>query len=321
VVVERVGLFPRAASLSMRGVGYSGIESFTDPGRGGLRERHLPGAQRHRAEPDRGRGFRSKCCAGRKARCTAETPTPAPSRCRPTVRTWTSSAARRSPPSGNKGLRGLRPDRERADLQGHPGRAHRDALAPSGRLCWTNNGLVRGWSIRPSPASAWAREDSFVIRPTLRFTPNSKLDIQLIGEFLREKDEAAPIASLPITPNASSPTGFNNSAIVGFGGFQHNPFGDKRVGIPSDGTDPFVTGFGLGDRPMKFDQDSYTLDAGYDLGFGKLKLLANHQRTHSIVYVDTDGSVANIFSSGRWEHHKADSAELQFVSSWDGRST
>src|SRR4051794_5189490 len=30
-VVERVGLFPGAASLSMRGIGYSGIESFTDP--------------------------------------------------------------------------------------------------------------------------------------------------------------------------------------------------------------------------------------------------------------------------------------------------
>ena len=31
VVVERVGLFPGAASLSIRGVGYAGIESFTDP--------------------------------------------------------------------------------------------------------------------------------------------------------------------------------------------------------------------------------------------------------------------------------------------------
>ena len=31
VVVEHVGLFPAAASLSMRGIGYSGIESYTDP--------------------------------------------------------------------------------------------------------------------------------------------------------------------------------------------------------------------------------------------------------------------------------------------------
>ncbi len=30
-VIERVGLFPGAAALSMRGIGYSGIESFTDP--------------------------------------------------------------------------------------------------------------------------------------------------------------------------------------------------------------------------------------------------------------------------------------------------
>ena len=31
VVVEHVGLFPAAASLSMRGIGYAGIESFADP--------------------------------------------------------------------------------------------------------------------------------------------------------------------------------------------------------------------------------------------------------------------------------------------------
>jgi len=316
VVVERVGLFPGAASLSMRGVGYSGIESFTDPDVAvyvnGIYQARNATALSQTVDVSSIEVLRGPqgTLYGRNAYAGAISVQTN----RPQMNEFGGTAVAAL---GNKGLRDF-------DFIANVPIAS-DMLA--GRIAmrshylgglWTNNGLVRGVVDPTLAGQRIGQEKSLVIRPSLRFTPDPKWDIQLIGEFLRENDEAAPIASLPIVPNAASPTGFTNSPIVGFGGYQHNPFGDPSVGIKSDGTSAFATGFGLGDRPMKFDQDSYTLDAAYDLGFGKLRLLANHQRTHSIVYVDTDGSVANIFSSGRWEHHKAESAELQFVSSWEG---
>jgi iron complex outermembrane recepter protein len=315
VVVERVGLFPGAASLSMRGVGYSGIESFTDPDVAvyvnGIYQARNATALSQTVDVGSIEILRGPqgTLYGRNAYAGAisiETN-------RPNMTEFGGAAVATL---GNKGLRDL-------DLIANLPIVE-DQIA--GRIAvrshklgglWTNNGLVRGVVDPTLAGDRVGAEDSLVIRPSLRFTPNDKLDIQIIGEFLRQNDQAAPIASVPITPNAASPTGFTNAAIVGFGGYQHNPFGDARLGIGSDGTDPYVTGYSMADRPMKFDQDSYTLDASYDTGFGKLRFLGNHQKTHSEVYVDTDGSVANIFSSGRWEHHKSNSAELQFVSDWD----
>ena len=316
-VVERVGLFPGAASLSMRGIGYSGIESFTDPDvavyvNGIYQARNATALSQtidvssiEVLRGPQGTLYGRNAFAGA---ITLQTNRPG----------MTEFEGYGAATIGNKGLRDF-------DLVGNVPIIS-DVLAA--RLAmrshtlgglWKNNGLVRGVVDTTLAGDRVGKEKSLVIRPTLRFTPNERWDIQLIGEFLREDDQAAPIASLPIVPNAASPNGFTNSAIVGFGGFQHNPFGDKRAGIQDDGTDPYVTGYGLGDRPMKFNQDAYTLDVSYDTGFGTVRFLGNHQKTNSDVWVDTDGSVANIFSSGRWEDYKGDSAELQFVSKFDSK--
>jgi len=315
-VVERVGLFPGAASLSMRGIGYSGIESFTDPDVSvyvnGIYQARNATALSQTVDVSSIEVLRGPqgTLYGRNAFAGAISVQTN----RPNMTEFEGSAAATI---GNKGLRDF-------DFVGNVPIVS-DVL--SARLAmrshtlgglWKNNGLVRGVVDSTLAGERVGKEKALVIRPTLRFTPNEKWDIQLIGEFLREDDQAAPIASLPIVPNAASPTGFTNSPIVGFGGFQHNPFGDKRAGIQDDGTEPYVTGYGLGDRPMKFNQDAYTLDASYDTGFGRLRFLGNHQKTDSEVWVDTDGSVANIFSSGRWEDYKGDSAELQFVSDFGG---
>jgi len=315
-VIERVGLFPGAASLSMRGVGYSGIESFTDPDVAvyvnGIYQARNATALSQALDVSSIEVLRGPqgTLYGRNAFAGAisvQTNRPNMSQFQGTgVVTL-----------GNYGLRDF-------DLIGNAPIVN-DVLAfrlamRSHNLdgLWKNNGLLRG-SVDPTLAGNNAgAEKSLVIRPSLRWTPNDRWDIQFIGEFLRENDEAAPIASVPITPNAASPTGFTPSPILStFGGYQHNPFGDPSIGIQSDGTNPYVTGYSSGLGPMKFNQDSYTLDASYDTGFGRLRLLANHQSTTSDVWVDTDGSVANIFSSGRWEDYHGDSVELQFVSKWD----
>lgn len=314
-VVERVGLFPGAASLSMRGIGYSGIESFTDPDVAvyvnGIYQARNATALSQTVDVSSIEVLRGPqgTLYGRNAYAGAISVQTN----RPNMSEFEGAAVATI---GNKGLRDF-------DLIVNVP-ITQDVL--SGRIAlrshtlggfWTNNGIIRGVVDTTLEGQRVGAEKALVIRPTLRFTPDERWDIQLIGEFMRQDDQAAPIASTPITPNAASPTGFTNSAIVGFGGYQHNPFGDARRGIQSDGTDPWVTGFSLADRPMKFDQDSYTLDASYDTGFGTLRFLGNTQKTKSDVWVDTDGSVANIFSSGRWEDYKATSGELQFVSDFD----
>ncbi|MDB5446545.1 MAG: TonB-dependent Receptor Plug Domain [Phenylobacterium sp.] len=314
-VIERVGLFPGAASLSMRGIGYSGIESFTDPDVAvyvnGIYQARNATALSQALDVSSIEVLRGPqgTLYGRNAYAGAISVVTN----RPNMTNLEGTGVATI---GNKGLRDF-------DLIGNVPIVH-DVLAARIAMrshnldgLWKNNGLIRGVVDSPLAGRTVGAEKSFVIRPSLRYTPNERWDIQFIGEFLREDDQAAPIASLPIVPNAASPTGFTPSSIVGFGGYQHNPFGDKRLGIPSDGTDPYTTGYSLGDKPMKFDQDTFTLDASYDTGFGRLRFLGNHQTTKSDVWADTDGSVANIFSSGRWENYKGDSAELQFVSKFN----
>jgi len=314
-VVERVGLFPGAASLSMRGIGYSGIESFTDPDVAvyvnGIYQARNATALSQTVDVSSIEVLRGPqgTLYGRNAFAGAISVQTN----RPNMSEIEGAAVATI---GNKGLRDF-------DFIGNVPIVS-DVFAA--RLAmrshtlgglWKNNGVVRGIVDSSVAGRRVGEEKSWVFRPTLRFTPNDRWDIQLIGEFLREDDQAAPIASVPITPNAASPTGFTNSTIVGFGGYQHNPFGDKRLGIHDDGTEPYSTGYSSGLGPMKFDQDAYTLDVSYDTGFGRLRFLGNHQKTVSDVWVDTDGSVANIFSSGRWENYKGDSGELQFVSKFD----
>ena len=314
-VIERVGLFPGAASLSVRGIGYSGIESFTDPDVAvyvnGIYQARNATALSQTVDVSSIEVLRGPqgTLYGRNAFAGAISVQTN----RPNMSEVEGAAVATL---GNKGLRDF-------DLIANVPIVE-DVFA--GRIAmrshtlgglWKNNGIIRGVVDNTLAGDRVGAEKALVVRPSLRFTPNDRWDFQLIGEFLREKDEAAPIASVPITPNANSPTGFTNSAIVGFGGYQGNPFGDKKLGIRGDGSEPWTTGYSSGLGPMKFNQDAYTLDISYDTGVGKLRFLGNHQKTNSDVSVDTDGSVANIFSSDRWEDYKGNSAELQFVSDFD----
>jgi len=316
-VIERVGLFPGAASLSMRGIGYSGIESFTDPDVSvyvnGIYQARNATALSQTVDVSSIEVLRGPqgTLYGRNAYAGAI----AVQTNRPNMTNTEGTAVATL---GNHQLRDF-------DFIGNVPIVN-DVLAA--RLAmrshylgglWHNNGIIRGVVDPTYAGKRVGDEKSLVVRPSLRFTPNSQWDIQFIGEFLREKDQAAPIASVPIIANKSSPTGFTPSPIVAFGGYEHNPFGDERAGVPSDGTDPYSTGYGLGDRPMKFNQDSFTIDASYDTGFGKIRFLGNHQKTKSEVWVDTDGSIANIFSSVRWEDYKGDSGEIQFVSDFHNK--
>jgi iron complex outermembrane receptor protein len=306
-IVERVGLFPGAASLSMRGVGYSGIESYTDPDvavyvNGIYQARNATALSQtldvssiEVLRGPQGTLFGRNAYAGAISVQTN----------RPAMNQLAGSA---TATLGNYGLRDF-------DVVGNVPLV-KDKLA--GRIAlrshgldglYKNNGLVFGVADPTLAGNRIGAEHSLTIRPSLRFTPTDKLDIQVIAEFVREHDQASPVASFPLA----------GSTIVAWGGSQTNPFGDSRLGIPGDGSDPYTTGFSLADRPMNFHTDNYTVDAAYDTGVGKLRFLGNYQKTKSEVWSDGDGSVANIRSSARYEDYHAYSGELQFVSNISDR--
>lgn len=308
VVIERVGLFPGAASLSVRGVGYAGIESFTDPDvavyvNGIYQARNSTALSQtidlssiEVLRGPQGTLFGRNAYAGAISVRTA----------RPEMNETSGSAA---VTLGNLGLVDL-------DFVGNVPLVE-DVVAM--RLAvrshnlsglWRNNGITTTGAIDQTLAGrSVGRERSLVVRPSIRFTPNDRLDIQFIGEFMREHDQAGATLSLPL----------NGSTIRSIGGVQANPFGDKRAGIAGDGSNPYRTGYGLAGRPMDFEQDSITMDASYDTGIGKFRFLGNYQTTTSEVWTDTDGSVANIFSSARFEDYSAYSGELQFASDFSDR--
>ena len=306
-IIERVGLFPGAASLSMRGVGYSGIESYTDPDVAvyvnGIYQARNAAALSQTVDISSIEVLRGPqgTLFGRNAYAGAISVQSN----RPDM---TEASATATATVGSFGL---------VDVDGVgnvPVLADKLAARIAIRShnldgLYKNNGIVSGVVDPTLAGDRIGAEKSLIIRPSLRFTPTDKLDIQFIAEFVRERDQASPVDSLPL----------QGSTIVAFGGFQANPFGDKRLGIPDDGSNPYKTGFSLSSRPMDFDTDNYTLDASYDTSVGKLRFLGNHQTTKSQVWTDGDGSVANIRSSARYENYRATSGEIQFVSSFSDR--
>lgn len=305
-VIEQVGLFPGAASLSMRGVGYAGIESFTDPDVAvyvnGIYQARNATALTQTLDVSSIEVLRGPqgTLFGRNAYAGAISLQTNRAKLGETSASATATV-------GNYGL-------VDADLVGNVGLADTLAARVAVRShsfdgFWTNNGIIRGQVDPALEGDRIGRERTLLVRPSLRFEPDGDTDIQFIAEFYRQRNEASPIASLPLTP----------SSIVGLGGSQANPFGDDRLGIPDDGSNPYRVGFSLANRPMDVDQQSYTLDASRDIGVGTIRLLGNIQNTESEIWADTDGSVANLFSSQRAEDYDAKSAELQFVSDFSDR--
>lgn len=319
VVVEHVGLFPAAASLSMRGIGYAGIESFADPDvavyiNGVYQARNAVALsstvdvqQVEVLRGPQGTLYGRNAYAGVISLVTNRADT-------------TESSASAAATIGNYG---------RTDLE-FVGNLPLVENVLGGRIAvrshrfdgfFENNGIIdaAGTVDQALKGDSIGREDTLYVRPSLRYTPNSQLTVDFIGEIYRERSEAYPAVGMPA--QAPPPGGAilttcptiqpapTATLCYGFG----NPFGDESRNLPSSGTDPFSIGHNLGDRPANYDSQSYVLDAAYDLGNGTLRGIISYTDVEEEVWADTDGTNQNIFSSARWQDYSAFTAELQYV--------
>jgi iron complex outermembrane recepter protein len=311
VVVEHVGLFPAAASLSMRGIGYAGIESYADPDvavyiNGVYQSRNsvaLSSTVDVRSlevlRGPQGTLYGRNAYAG--------------------VIALTTNRANLEDVEGSAAV-----------TLGNYGRAEAEFVGNlpliegvlAARLAvrshqfdgfFENNGIVLNPDPLAPPASTLVdqtlkgqsigMEDTLYVRPSLRFQPAENLTIDLIGEWYRERSEAYPAINGPLSPSAIATAGFPGQ----------NPFGDASKGLASDGSDPFQIGSNLGDRPANYDSETLTADIAYDTGNGTLRGILSYTDVVSEVWADTDGTNINMFSSVRYEDYDAFSAELQYV--------
>ncbi|MBW8812654.1 MAG: TonB-dependent receptor [Caulobacterales bacterium] len=304
VIVEHVGLFPTAAALSVRGVGYVGVESYTDPDvalyvngvyqarNGSALSSTVDVEQIEVLRGPQGTLYGRNAYAGAVALRTR----------RPDMDATNGSA---SVTIGNYG----RVDGElvlnapivtdkvavRVALRSHELDGY-----------YKNDGIIDAahtvdQTLKGKSAGA---EKTLFIRPSLRFTPDARWDIQFIGEYYRDRSQASP-----------SQHGPGGTVIAGFGFPGHNPFGDDTRGLPGDGSSPFTIGYSLADKPTHIDQYFLINDTSYDLGFGTLRGIFSYMKTKSQIWADTDGENINVYSSARYEDYHAKTAELQYVSS------
>jgi iron complex outermembrane receptor protein len=321
VVVEHVGLFPAAASLSMRGIGYAGIESFADPDVAV----YINGVYQ--------------------ARNSVALSSTVDVRQIEVLRGPQGTLYGRNAYAGVISLTTNRPDTSEASANaavtlGNYGRVDMEfvgnlPIVPdvlAGRIAvrshrfdgfFENNGIIdaAGTVDQALKGDSIGQEDTLYVRPSLRYTPNSSLTVDYIGEIYRERSEAYPAVGMPAQappPGGTILTTCPSPAIppaatlcYGFG----NPFGDESRNLPSSGTDPFSIGHNLGDRPANYDSQFHTFDAVYDLGNGTLRGILSYMDVEEEVWADTDGTNQNIFSSARWQDYQALTAELQYVAS------
>ncbi|GAN00315.1 hypothetical protein U91I_03981 [alpha proteobacterium U9-1i] len=308
-VIEHVGLFPTHASLSMRGVGYAGVESFTDPQVAvyvnGVYQARNATALTSAIDVDAIEVLRGPqgTLYGRNAF------------------------------AGAVSVRTTRPDLDDAGASaqatlGTFGKQDFDLVLNqpiiegvlAGRLAvrshhldgyYHNSGVIAPGVIDPTlEGKSIGREDTLYIRPTLRYTPNERLDINIFAEYFHDFG-GAWYAGNTTTGAATS------IATAGFPGY--NPWGDARRGLPSAGSDPFRIGNSLDNRDQDTDQYTLTMDAGYDLGHGTLRAILNYGYVEQENWADTDGENINMFSSARFETYRTSSAELQYVGNWGDR--
>ncbi|MGE0741170.1 MAG: TonB-dependent receptor [Hyphomonadaceae bacterium] len=329
VVVEHVGLFPAAASLSMRGVGYAGIESFADPDVAvyinGVYQARNAVALSSTVDVQQIEVLRGPqgTLYGRNAYAGVISLTTN----RPEMDEASASAAATL---GNYG---------RVDLE-FVGNVPLIENVLAGRIAvrshrldgfFENNGIIdaAGTVDQSLEGDPIGREDTLYVRPTLRYTPNNNLTVDFIGEIFRERSEAYPAVGMPaaappaagvnavgIFANCPTPA-VRPQATVCYGA--RNPFGDESRGLPGDGSDPFSIGTNMGGRPANYDSQVYVLDAAYDLANGRVRAIISHTDVEEEVWADTDGTNQNVFSSARWQDYRAFTAELQYVADWGER--
>ncbi len=319
-VIEHVGLFPTHASLSMRGVGYAGVESFTDPQVAvyvnGVYQARNATALTSAVDVDAIEVLRGPqgTLYGRNAF------------------------------AGAVSVRTTRPDMDESEGSaqatiGNFGKQDLDLVLNqplienlvSGRIAirshhfdgfFENHGII-GRDGLGNPiidpqleGESVGREDTLYVRPTLRITPTADWDINIFAEYYRDRGGAWPAGNII----SAGPTSIGAAGFPG-----NNPFGDARRGLPSGGslglipygTDPFRIGYSLDNQDNEVDQESLTIDAAYDTGVGTVRGIVNYGYTTHENWADTDGENINLFSSVRWETYRTSSAELQFVSDFD----
>jgi iron complex outermembrane recepter protein len=329
VVVEHVGLFPAAASLSMRGVGYSGIESFTDPDvavyiNGVYQARNAIAlsstvdiSQLEVLRGPQGTLYGRNAYAGVISLRTNRADT-------------SESSLGAAVTLGNYGRNETEFVGNMPLIEGVLG-ARLAVRTHEFDGFFENNGIIdaAGTVDQTLEGDPIGHENSLYVRPSLRFTPSENLTIDFIAEIFRERSEAypaigtagvAPVAPVPpITTSAGQGTIFSACPVLAtypqptlcYGAI--NPFGDSSRGLPGSGADPFRVGTNLAGKPADYDSQFYVVDAEYRLGNGSLRAVLSTTTTESEVWADTDGTNQNMFSSARYEDYEAMTAELQYV--------
>jgi iron complex outermembrane receptor protein len=309
-VIERVSIFTNASSLSMRGVGTTGIESFADPEvatyvNGVYQPRSATGllttldaSNVEVLRGPQGTLYGRNAFAGVIAMTTN----------RPTMDEF----------EGKGTITYANYNRVDADLVVNAPLIQNElALRLAGRVhssdgYFENNGVIdlKG-TIDPSlKGRPVVPEKTYYVRPTLRWTPNANLDVNVIGDVYIDRSAAG------VGINLFQPGVLVNTLGPGVTGA--NIFGDQSLGIPAAGGNPFksVGSNGTG-WPSYIDQGGVTVDSTYNTSIGKFKFIGNWASTKEEIWTDTDGTNLNIFSSARWQDYRVYSGELQYTTKID----
>lgn len=169
-------------------------------------------------------------------------------------------------------------------------------------------------SLRGDPENG---ERSVFLRPSVRWTPNDALRVDVIGEYWEDKGDGTANwtqcyqpGSLP-PPLGNGPSGA--PAVHQLFGFPcKDPFGDDRFNISGDGSDPYEVGANL--SPNKTEQDirGITVDATYDTDIGSFDLIFNYRDVEEDISTDTDGYNWDVFSSARLQEYEATQFEFRY---------
>ena len=129
-----------------------------------------------------------------------------------------------------------------------------------------------------------------LFRGTLTYRPVEGVVANLIVTHVEEDGDGSPQINQTLAGSVFS--------AVGFPG--RNPFGDGKLGVSGDGSDPFVTGSSAGNYVNQSGTD-YTADLSVDAFGGNWYTVVNYADNDSVIRTDTDGELVDLFTSTRIE--------------------